>query len=124
MAGRARTVIRIEILKNAMFGPAQFYVYVFAHSIEEMLFRGLRWIAGRKNGLKTLVRSNIYSFRSSSFAIYVHSNRPVKLRSLPHLDPRTGIRLTSAGFDCRSKCCTRLISYWLLTKTSLDPMEY
>ena len=57
-AGRARTGIRIEILKNAMFGPAQFSVYAFARSIEEAPFRGLRWIAGRKNSLKRLVRSN------------------------------------------------------------------
>ena len=33
MAGRACTGIRIEILKNAMFGPAQFSVYAFARSI-------------------------------------------------------------------------------------------
>ena len=53
------TSIRIESLKNAMFGPAQFSVYVFTHSIEETPFRGLRWITGRKNSLKRLVRSNI-----------------------------------------------------------------
>ena len=42
------------------------------------------------------------------------------------LDPRTrtGVRSTSAGCYCRSKCRTRRISYWLLAKTSLDPMEY
>ena len=72
----------------------------------------------------TSIISTLCSVRSSSFAIYVRSNRPVKLRSLPRLDPRTGIRSTSAGCYCRSKCRTRLISYWLLAKTSLDPMEY
>ena len=35
-------------------------IYAFARSIEEMPFRGLRWIAVRKNGLKRLVRSIIY----------------------------------------------------------------
>ena len=60
MAGIARTGVRIEILIDAMFGPAQFSVYAFARSIEETPFRGLRWIASRKNGLKRLVRSNIY----------------------------------------------------------------
>ena len=60
-AGRAYTGIRIEILKNAMFGPTQFSVYIcFARSIKEMPFGGLRWITGRKNGLNRLVRSNIY----------------------------------------------------------------
>ena len=64
--------------------------------------------------------------KSSSFAVYmyVRSNRPVKLKCLPHLDPLMGVRSTSAGYYCQSKCRTRLISYWMLTKTSLDHMEY
>ena len=40
-AGRARTGIRIEILKNEIF--------------KEMPFRDLRWITGRKNGLNRLL---------------------------------------------------------------------
>ena len=55
--GRARTGIRIEIIKNAMFGPAQFFVYAVARSIDEMLFCGLRWTTGRNNGIKRLVIS-------------------------------------------------------------------
>ena len=38
-AGRARTGIRVEILKNTMFGPTQFSVYTFARSIKETPFR-------------------------------------------------------------------------------------
>ena len=69
----------------------------------------------QKEWSKRFIRSNMMmpisilcSFRSSSFAIYVRSNRPVKLRSLPRLDPRTGVRLNSAGCYCQSKCRTRL----------------
>ena len=40
-AGSARNDIMIEVLKNAMFGPAQFSVYAFACSIEEMPFHGV-----------------------------------------------------------------------------------
>ena len=34
-----------------------------------------------------------------------------------------GVRSTSAGCYCRSKCRTWQISYWLLAKTSLYPMQ-
>ena len=51
--------------------------------------------------------------------------------SLPRLDPRTGVRSTSAGCYYTAEvsaaidvqhlwCRTRRISYWLLAKTSLD----
>ena len=119
-AGRARTGTRIEILKNAMFGTPNF---LYTLSPEETPFRGLRWITGRKNG--SIRKEQYLSYVAYSyFAIYVCSNRPVKLRSLPRLDPRTGVRSTSAGCYCRSKCRTRWISYWLFAKTSLDPTEY
>ena len=46
--------------KTQCLGQPNFSVYTFARSIEEMSFRRLRWITGRKNDLKWLVRSNIY----------------------------------------------------------------
>ena len=58
--------------------------------------------------------------------VFCHISTFYVARSLPRLDPHTGVQLISAGCYCRSKCCTRRIGYWLLAiaKTSLDPTEY
>ena len=46
--------------KTLMFGRTPFSVSAFIHLIKETPYRGLRWITGRRNGLKRLVWSNIY----------------------------------------------------------------
>ena len=53
----------------------------------------------------------------------VYTIRPVKL---DRVSTRVLAydRLLAASCYCQSKCRTRRMSYWLLAKTSLDPMEY
>ena len=53
-----------------------------------------------------------------------YANRPIKLKSLPRLDPRTGIWPNSVCCYHQIKSHTWWISYWVLANTSLDPMVY
>ena len=112
-AGRACTGIRIDVLLNTIFGQTQFSVIHF-HSLDGT--DAVSWVKmdhWKKNGVKRFVENNIYyrySFRSSSFAIYVHSNRPIKLESLPRLDPHTDVWSTFAGCYCQIKSGTWRIS--------------
>ena len=83
-AGRAHMVSGSRFSKMQCLGLPNF---PYTLSPARSPFRGLRWITGRKKGLKRLAISILCSFRSSSFAVYARSNRPVKLRSLPASRP-------------------------------------
>ena len=110
-----RTAVRIEDLQHRIFRIR------FRRSIEETPICEWGWITGRNNGLKRA--THILDSLRSFFVVYVCSNKPVKLKSVPRLDPRTDV-------DCRILLATTVKDPHTVEKllaacqTSLDPTEY
>ena len=68
-------------------------------------------------------RNNILDSLRSFFAVYVCSDRPVKLKSVPRLDPRTDVdgRILPATTVKDLHTVDKLLA---ACQTSLDPTEY